>query len=75
MHLRLDGLDDEALAGLAESYDDLAGSTYPAGWRAFAADMADAMRVEQARRMIAAAQDRDPIAFAWYGRLTPPSQP
>jgi hypothetical protein len=73
MHLRLDGLPDQELAELASSYDALCSDHYPAGWGAFAADMADLLRVELAQRMIAHAQAEDPLAFAWYGRLRPPS--
>lgn len=73
MKVRLDGLDDETLVGLAASYDELATDRYPQGWRNFAADMADTLRVEHARRMIERAQQHDPVGYCWYGRLTPPS--
>ena len=69
MRVRLDGLDDETLHGLASSYDELAGSTYPAGWRAFASDMADLLRSELARRRVQRALDRDTVGAIWFGRL------
>jgi hypothetical protein len=69
MHLRLEHLTDEELDHLAELYNDLASDGHSRGLRELASDLADVFKVERARRMIAAAWDRDPLAMGWYGRL------
>jgi hypothetical protein len=69
MHLRLEHLTDQELDHLAELYDDLTCNHYTRGLQEFSADMVDVLKVERARRMIAAAEHRDPLAYCWFGRL------
>lgn len=41
----------------------------PPGWRKFFAEIVTALRSEVARRKIAEAEKRDPLAYIWFGRL------
>jgi hypothetical protein len=69
MHLRLEHLTDEELHYLAELYNDLASDGHSRGLQELAGDLADVFKVEQARRRISAAWERDPLGMGWFGRL------
>jgi len=75
MHIDLSGYYDQDLACLVQTYNAMAGrDDLPELWLRWGRELAEAIALELADRVIAAAWDRDPAAMAWFGRLAPPGQ-
>ncbi len=65
---------DEELIALRRLLNAVAGEEwYPPSWRHWFSNAAEQLGVEMANREIAAALDRDPAGYLWFGRLRPPS--
>jgi hypothetical protein len=76
MKLDLSRFEAEALADLVETYNRLAGrDDVDQRWKAWSREVAEAMRIELAERMIALAEEGDYFALHWFGRLEPPKRP
>lgn len=76
MDLRLGQFSNDDLADLATVYNHLAGRDDVSDrWQAWGREVAEALGLELAQRMIAHAEAEDPLGWCWYGRLPTPDEP
>jgi hypothetical protein len=76
MHLQVGQFSDEELAAIAGAYNHMAGrDDLSQRWRAWGREMAEALGLELAQRMIGRAEQDDPMGWCWFGRLPTAEEP
>jgi hypothetical protein len=74
--VRLDGFSTDDLVELAQVYNRLADRDDVSDrWQAWGREVAEAIAIELAGRLIAEGWADDPCAMAWFGRLPRPDEP